>query len=55
MRQSLTVDALAAFVIGIGLPRWVLAFLRNRRQKKFTLEFANAIDVIVRAQHELNQ
>jgi tight adherence protein B len=37
LRQSLIVDALAAFVVGIGLPRWVLAFLRNRRQKKFTL------------------
>jgi tight adherence protein B len=49
MRQSLIVDALAAFVVGIGLPRWVLAFLRNRRQKKFTLEFANAIDTIVRS------
>ncbi|HEX3943388.1 MAG TPA: type II secretion system F family protein [Rhizomicrobium sp.] len=49
MRQSLIIDALAAFVIGIGLPRWVLAFLRSRRQKKFTLEFANAIDTIVRS------
>jgi len=38
----------AAFAAGIGLPRWVLGFLRNRRQKKFLVEFANAIDVIVR-------
>jgi tight adherence protein B len=43
------VDGLAGFVMGIGLPRWVLVFLRNRRQKKFTLEFANAIDTIVRS------
>ncbi len=37
------------FVIGgFGFPRWVLNFLRNRRQKKFADEFSNAIDVIVR-------
>jgi tight adherence protein B len=47
--QSPIVDGLAGFVMGIGLPRWVLVFLRNRRQKKFTLEFANAIDTIVRS------
>lgn len=38
----------AAFAAGLGLPRWVLGFLRTRRQKKFLVEFANAIDVIVR-------
>lgn len=38
----------AAFASGFGLPRWVLSFLRKRRQKKFLVEFANAIDVIVR-------
>lgn len=38
----------AAFAAGLGLPRWVLGFLRKRRQKKFLVEFANAIDVIVR-------
>ena len=48
-RQSPIVDVLAAFALGIGLPRWVLSFLRNRRQKKFTREFANAIDIIVRS------
>lgn len=40
--------ALGALVGVIGLPRWVLSFLRTRRQKKFTEEFANALDVIVR-------
>ena len=34
---------------GVGLPRWVLSYLRKRRLKKFTEEFANAIDVIVRS------
>ena len=38
----------AAFVGALGLPRWVLSFLTKRRQSKFTNEFANAIDVIVR-------
>jgi len=49
LREAVWVDGLAAFAIGIGLPRWVLSFLTKRRQKKFTLEFANAIDVIVRS------
>lgn len=35
-------------VAGLGLPRWVLAMLRGRRQKKFTANFADAIDIIVR-------
>ena len=38
----------AAFAGGLGLPRWMLNFMTKRRQKKFTEEFANAIDVIVR-------
>jgi len=38
----------AAIAGGFGLPRWVLGFLRGRRQKRFLVEFANAIDVIVR-------
>ncbi|WP_279481042.1 type II secretion system F family protein [Aureimonas sp. SK2] len=33
---------------GFGLPRWILGYLRKRRQKKFIEEFANSIDVIVR-------
>lgn len=36
------------FIGGFGFPRWVVDFLRNRRQKKFVDEFSNAIDVIVR-------
>jgi tight adherence protein B len=49
LRESPVVDVLAGFGVGIGLPRWILSFLRKRRQKKFTLEFANGIDVIVRS------
>jgi tight adherence protein B len=39
---------LAAFVVGLGLPRWVLGFLTKRRMKKFSEEFPNATDIIVR-------
>ena len=47
--QSLLITVLVAFAVGLGLPRWVLGFLKNRREKAFTNEFANAIDVIVRS------
>jgi tight adherence protein B len=47
--QTLLIDTLAVFVVGLGLPRWVLGFLTNRRKKKFTEHFAPAIDVIVRS------
>ncbi len=33
----------------LGLPRWVVLFLRKRRVKQFLNEFPNSIDVIVRA------
>ena len=36
------------FGLGLGGPRWVLGFIAQRRVKKFTEEFANAIDIIVR-------
>ncbi|ABS61860.1 type II secretion system protein [Parvibaculum lavamentivorans DS-1] len=45
---SLLVSALSGFAGGFGFPRWVLSYLIKRRQKAFTEEFANAIDVIVR-------
>lgn len=38
----------AAFVGGLGLPRWMVARMIKRRQSKFLDEFANSIDVIVR-------
>jgi tight adherence protein B len=42
--------AAAAFAIAgsLGMPRWYVNFRRKRRFKKFLLEFANAMDVIVR-------
>ncbi len=48
-RQPVLVMLLASFCVGLGLPRWALHFLTKRRQKKFTSEFASAIDVIVRS------
>jgi tight adherence protein B len=47
--QSFIMAALAGFAAGFGLPRWALGFLKARREKKFTADFANAIDVIVRS------
>lgn len=46
--QPIYYAAAAGGVAGLGLPRWILGFLVGSRQKKFTSEFANAIDVIVR-------
>ncbi len=38
----------AAFVIGFGLPRWFLNMIIGRRQAKFTANFSDAMDIIVR-------
>jgi len=42
------VPLLGVFVGMLGLPRWILARMTKRRQYKFTDEFANSIDIIVR-------
>ena len=47
--QQIIATVLASFAVGFGFPRWALTFLRNRRLKKFTFEFANAIETIVRS------
>jgi tight adherence protein B len=47
--QNLIVSVLVCFAALFGVPRWVLGFLKARREKAFTNEFANAIDVIVRS------
>ncbi len=46
--QTPFIAAAFGFGAGFGLPRWFLGFARKRRMKKFSLEFANAIDIIVR-------
>ncbi len=41
--------AAAAFPAGaFGIPRWILGYLKTKRENKFILELPNAIDVIVR-------
>ena len=42
------ISAGAAFAAGFGIPRWFLNMLVTRRQKKFVLNFADAMDIIVR-------
>jgi tight adherence protein B len=37
-----------AFAGGFGLPRWVLSFLKKRREKNFLKALPDAVDVIVR-------
>jgi tight adherence protein B len=37
-----------AFAAGFGLPRWILSFLKKRREKAFLLALPDAVDVIVR-------
>lgn len=42
--------AAAGFAIaaGLGLPRWVLNFLKKRREQKFLIALPDAVDIIVR-------
>ena len=37
-----------AFAAGFGLPRWMLSFLKKRREKAFLRHLPDAVDVIVR-------
>ncbi|MGP9810103.1 type II secretion system F family protein [Rhodopseudomonas sp. NSM] len=37
-----------AFAAGFGLPRWMLGYLKKRREKKFLNALPDAVDVIVR-------
>jgi tight adherence protein B len=37
-----------AFTAGFGLPRWLLSFLKKRREKSFLRALPDAVDVIVR-------
>lgn len=46
--SSPLVALLAAIGAGFGMPRWILNYLGRRRQNKFLVDLANAIDIIVR-------
>jgi tight adherence protein B len=37
-----------AFAAGVGLPLWLLKFLKKRRESKFLMAFPDAVDIIVR-------
>ena len=37
-----------SFAAGFGLPRWILSFLKKRREKNFLKALPDAVDVIVR-------
>jgi tight adherence protein B len=45
---GLVVSPAIGFVAGFGIPRWLLAFFRKRRETAFLNVFPDAVDVIVR-------
>ena len=45
---ALLTSGMIGVVCGAGLPRFIISMMAKRRQAKFTYEFANSIDVIVR-------
>jgi tight adherence protein B len=45
---SLIAAVAAGFAGGLGAPRWLLGFLKNRRETQFLHNFPDAVDVIVR-------
>jgi tight adherence protein B len=45
---GLIVSATLAFVGAFGLPRWLLSYLKKRRETKFLNVFPDAVDIIVR-------
>jgi tight adherence protein B len=49
MVSIIWIAPIAGFAFTFGFPRWVLAFLKMQREKKFTNEFAPAIETIVRS------
>ncbi|HWM45388.1 MAG TPA: type II secretion system F family protein [Xanthobacteraceae bacterium] len=42
------IAAPVAFVAGLGAPRWLLSYLKKRREQSFLTNFPDTIDVIVR-------
>jgi tight adherence protein B len=45
---GLLIAAGLGFAAGFGVPRWLLSFLKKRRESKFLHNFPDAVDVIVR-------
>jgi tight adherence protein B len=48
LHQPLLIALGAAFGAGFGLPRWVLSVMGGMRTKKFTGDFPDAMDIVVR-------
>ena len=48
IKAGLPVSLVLGLVAAIGLPRWILTFLKKRRERRFLHIFPDAIDVIVR-------
>lgn len=48
LNAGLLLAAVFAFAAGFGAPRWLLAFLKKRRENAFLNTFPDAVDVIVR-------
>ena len=48
VRLSPPIALMAGFVAGAGVPLWVLGLLAKRRNNKFGMAFADAVDIIVR-------
>ena len=48
MSGGVLIAAGLGFAGGFGLPRWLLSFLKKRRESKFLYNFPDAVDVIVR-------
>jgi tight adherence protein B len=49
VKGSILYAFLAALFCGVAMPPLVLRFLRNRRRKKFSAQFPDGIDIIVRS------
>ncbi|HEY4773872.1 MAG TPA: type II secretion system F family protein [Xanthobacteraceae bacterium] len=45
---DLLTAGLASLAAGFGLPRWLLSFLKKRRERKFIDDFPDSVDIIVR-------
>jgi tight adherence protein B len=45
---GLLVSVVLAFVGALGVPRWLLSFLRKRRERRFIEGLPDAVDIIVR-------
>ncbi|HEY4030124.1 MAG TPA: type II secretion system F family protein [Caulobacteraceae bacterium] len=45
---SLPTSLMMGFVVGAGLPLWVVGFLAKQRNARFSMAFADAVDIIVR-------